>query len=109
MQSPRHLTTGMIGIHVACHHQRPAPYFGYIRWYHLGRVRVILGPITDLWRQSRLARGRGCSLHLGKLGVILLLVEVRVLAGFTLLLVGTRPVFEVFSATQWSRAPCRTS
>ena len=50
-------------------------------------ARTGFGAVAYRWRLSRLARGGCRSLHLGKLSIVLLLVQMRVLAWFTFLFV----------------------
>ena len=57
-------------------------------------ARTGFGVVAYLWRLSRLVCGGCRSLHLGKLSVILLLVEMWVLTGFAFLLERTRTLLQ---------------
>ena len=57
-------------------------------------ARTVSGAVAFRWYVSLLGRGRRCSLHLGKLSVILLLVEMWVLTGFAFLLERTRTLLQ---------------
>ena len=61
-------------------------------------ARTGFGVVAHLWRLSRLVCGGCRSLHLGKLSVILLLVEMWVLASFAFLLKRTRTLLQEFYA-----------
>ena len=57
-------------------------------------ARTGFGAVAYRWRMSHLGPGGCCSLHLGKLSVILLLVEVWVLTGFAVLRERTRTILQ---------------
>ena len=59
----------------------------------LALARTVSGAVAFRWYVSLLGRGRRCSLHLGKLSVILLLIQMWVLTNTTILFerTGTLP------------------
>ena len=67
-------------------------------------ARTGSGAVASRLRSSFLGCGRRRGFHFGMLNVILLLVQMWVLAGATILLKGTRTIFQELNAVEGSRA-----
>ena len=61
-------------------------------------ARTVSGAVAFRWYVSLLGRGRRCSLHLGKLSVILLLIQMWVLTNTTFLFEGTGTLLQKLDA-----------
>ena len=67
-------------------------------------TRTGSGAVTSRSRSSLLGCGRRRGLHFGELSVILLLVQMWVFTSATILLKGTRTIFQELNAVEGSRA-----